>query len=720
MKVLLSWVRDFVDVPGTPDEVGRRLSLRGLALEGIEPAPPGTLPPGRTDEGPDAIMDFEVTANRPDCLSVLGIAREIACAFDLPLRVPGPGASGLLKTPDLHVVDRDVLPVTIEAPDLCGRYAASVAEIRPGPSPAWMQARLQALGVRPISNIVDITNYVLLEIGYPMHAFDFTRLAGPAIVVRRARAGEALTTLDGRRRTLDTDVLVIADAERASAIAGVMGGADSEVAMHTSKIVLEAAWFDPRSIRATSKRLGIRTEASYRYERGADVTAPLRAMARALSLIEITGAGTSPGTVRDEYPNVVTPTTISLSVQHVQSLLGMHVPPADVERILHALGFKVRTLGGWQAAAPDAPVPMSVPGTSWQIEVPGWRVDVRRPVDVIEEIGRHYGFEHLPSTFPGVEQAPPPSDPRIARDARVRRAMLGMGFSEAISFAFIEDRAAAPFAEREQPAATDTARDGLVRLANPLSEKFSTMRPSLIAGLVDAISHNRRHGRRDIRLFEIGTRFTPHGEQRAVAFAWTGLATPDHWSGGRRDVDFFDVKGVVEQLAALMWVAPTFEPAAIDYLVDGRAAAIVVDGRRAGVVGLLDAAIAEARDVPRGDLVYVGEVNLDALDARATRPGPVEPLPRFPSVVRDISILVDDVLSANTVRGTIRAAAPRTLVTVREFDRYQGEGVPEGKVSLSLRLTFQAHDRTLTDDEVHDAMQRVAAALASDLGAVQR
>lgn len=708
MKVLLSWIRDFVDVPDTPEAVGARLSLRGLALEGIEPAPAGVLPPGRTDEGPDAVMDFEVTANRPDCLSVLGIAREIACAYGLPLRQPAASAVGILQTPD--VKPGDALPVTIEEPELCARYTAGIAEIEPGPSPAWMQARLQALGVRAISNIVDITNYVLLELGHPMHAFDAARLEGPAIVVRRARGGESLRTLDGKMRELDPEMLVIADAQRPSALAGVMGGADSEVGSSTRRVVFESAWFKPQSIRATSKRLGLKTEASYRFERGADLTATVRAMARALALVELTGAGQRVEGTVDAFPTPFEPTLVTLSMEHVRRLLGMDVPVAEVERILAALGFSLRPLGGWQASAPEAAAPMAVAAGAWQVQAPPWRVDVRRPVDLIEEVGRHYGFEHLPATFPGVEQAPPPSDRRVARDGRVRRAMLGMGFSEAITFAFIERRAAAPFAD-----------DGMIELANPLSEKFAVMRPSLLPGLLDAVSHNRRRERRDIRLFEIGTRFTPRGEERALAFAWTGLATPDHWSGGRRDVDFFDAKGVVEQIAALLWRTPSWVPVSVDSLVDGRRAGLVLDDRLVGVFGLLEPSVAESRGVPRGDLVYVAELDLDAVAREALpRTRAVEPLPRFPSAVRDISILIDDTLSAETVRGTIRAAAPSTLVAVREFDRYTGKGVPEGKVSLSLRLTFQAPDRTLTDEEVHHAMDGVAAALVTSLGAVQR
>jgi phenylalanyl-tRNA synthetase beta chain len=711
VKVILSWIRDFVDVPGPPEDVGRRMSLCGLALEGLEPAPPGVLPPGRTDEGPDAVMDFDVTANRPDCLSVLGIAREVATAYRLPLRVPGAHAPGFLRTPELTPATSAELSVTIDEPDLCARYAAAVADVRIGPSPSWLQARLHAVGVRPISNVVDITNYVLLELGHPMHAFDMARLAGPAIVVRRARAGESLTTLDGKARSLSTDVLVIADAERAAAIGGVMGGADSEVRNDTRRIVLESAWFKPQSVRATSKRLGLRTEASHRFERGADRTAPVRAMARACALLRLTGAGEPSGSVIDAYPAPFEPAVLTVSRADIDALLGVAVPADDVEQILRGLGFVVRPLGGWHAAAPESAVPMAAVGDAWQVDVPGWRPDVSRGVDVIEEVGRHLGFEHLPATFPGVEHAPPPSDARIERDARVRRALLGAGFSEAVTFAFIDRVAAASFLDGDEP----------LELANPLSEKFTTLRPSLIPGLIDAVSHNRRHGRRDVRLFEIGTRFGSRGETRAAAVAWTGLATPDHWSGGRRDVDFFDVKGTVEQLGALFAVTPSFEPARAGYLVPGRTAAVLVEGVRVGIVGQLDAAVADAREMPRGDLTCVAEVDLDALSARQPAWGRrVDPLPRHPSAVRDISILVDDTLSAEAVRGTIRAAAPATLVSVQEFDRYHGKGIPEGKISLALRLTFQAPDRTLTDQEVADAVEGVARVLTETMGAVRR
>jgi len=563
-----------------------------------------------------------------------------------------------------------------------------------GPSPKWMQDRLAMCGVRPISNIVDITNYVMLELGQPMHAFDLAKMRQGKIVVRRAKAGESMTTLDGKKRTLSGDMLVIADAECAEDIGGVMGGASSEISSATKRVAFEAAYFAPSQIRSTSKKLGLKTEASSRFERGADRTAPPRAMARALQLLEQIGAGSFTGDATDNYPTPYQPRTTHLDRARIRGLLGMDVPDESVTRILSSLDFD-----------PE------MTSTGWIVTAPPWRVDMHRQVDLIEEVGRHHGFEHLPTTFPGVEQAPPPSDPRIARDRRARTALLGIGFSEAISFAFIASKAAEPFLDGQEP----------VAIANPLSELFTTMRPSLLSGVIDAVSHNRRHGRPDVRLFEIGTRFSPDGETRGAGFAWTGLATPDHWSGARRAVDFYDVKGVVEQLAAEYQVTPSFSETKKSYLVEGRTAAIVVNGKTIGVFGQLAPAIAAARDLPATDEIYAGEIDLDALSAAA----PAETLraaalPKYPSVVRDVSILVADTLSAETVRGTIRSAAPETLIQIREFDRYQGKGIPDGKVSVSFRLTFQSPDRTLTDDEVQAAMQRIMDALTDNLQAVQR
>ena len=682
MKILLSWLRDFVDVPGSPEEIARTMSVRGFAVEGIEPVGDA-----------DAVLDFEITANRPDCMSVMGMAREVATAYGLQVRRPVVGAEQLALT-SLKDVDKADIDVVIDNADLCLRYAGAVADVTVGPSPPWLQARLQAAGVRPISNIVDVTNYVLLEMGQPMHAFDLATLAGAQIRVRTARPGEKLRTLDGQVRELAPDMLVIADAERATALAGVMGGADSEVTGGTTAIVLESAYFNPRSVRRTSKLVGLKTEASMRFERGADPRLPVTAMERAAALLEAIGAGKARGTVVDRYPTRVEPGVVRLRRAKIAGLLGADIPDADVKRILESLGFALK----------EAP-----PG--WDISVPTRRVDVQREVDLIEEVARHYGFDRLPVTFPALTAAPPPVDPRITRARQLRAALTAAGFSEAVTFGFIAEAAAAPFA----------AEGDLVPIANPLSENFAVLRPSALPGLVDAVAHNRRREQRDVRLFEIGNRFTRSaGERRAVACVWTGTAGADHWGGGAREVDFFDIKGIAERIAQVARAEVRAEAHREGWLVPGRTAAMLTNGSRVGVVGQLSPAITERHGLAPGEAVYAAEIDLDALDTAAAAELRFEPLPKYPSVVRDVSILVDDTVAAADIRTTIRAAAPATLVRVREFDRYQGQGIPENKVSLSLRLTFRSSDRTLTDAEVQDAMQRVVAALQERHSAIQR
>ena len=713
MKILVSWLRDFVDVTASPEDIARTMSVRGFAVESMEPV--GT-------DG-DAVLDFEVTANRPDCMSVMGMAREVAAVYGLPVRRPAvrgssqptaPAAardgdsSGASSGPDLRLtslkaVDKSDIDVLIENSELCPRYAGAVADVTVGASPQWMQSRLQAAGVRPISNLVDITNYVLLEMGQPMHAFDLAKLTGAQIRVRTASAGESLKTLDGQVRELAPDMLVIADAERPVAIAGVMGGADSEMTGDTQVIVFESAYFNPLSVRRTSKRLGLKTEASTRFERGADPRLPVTAMERACALLEMIGAGRARGTVVDRYPARVEPTMLQLRRAKIAGLLGVVVPDADVKRILESLGFALR-----ETADPST----GLGAGGWDVTVPMRRVDVAREVDLIEEVARHYGFDRLPSTFPALASAPPPLDPRIGRARHLRTIMTAAGFSEAMTFGFVAEPAAAPFAP-----------DGdLVPIANPLSENFAVLRPSALPSLVDAVAHNRRREQRDVRLFEIGARFSrSRGERRSVACAWTGAAAGEHWSGGARDVDFFDMKGVVERIGEALRLAVRTEPHRERWLVPGRSAAVMTNGTRIGVVGQLTPAIAAAHGLPANDPVYVAEIDLDAAEQAAPRDDArIEPLPRYPSVTRDISILIDETLAAAIVRATVRDAAPDILVRVREFDRYQGKGVPEGKVSLSLRLTFRSSDRTLTDSEVQSAMDAIIAVLKDRNGAVQR
>ena len=694
MKLPYHWLRELVAVPDDVETVAGKLALRGFEVASIE-------------HGREPAIDFDITANRPDCLSIIGLAREAAAAYGLPLRAP---EQSMPPAGMPHPLE-----VTIEDAERCPRYCAQLFEVRPGAvTPSWIAARLDACGVRSISPVVDVTNYVMLEMGQPTHAFDHAKLAGRALRIRRARPGETLRTLDGVQRTLDDRTLVIADAERAQAVAGVMGGADSEIGAGTRVMVLESAYFHPASVRRASKKLGLKTEASTRFERGADIAAAPAAIVRAAALLQQIGAAAPLGSTIDRYPAPREPLAVRLRASRITHVLGVSVPDALVPGMLEPLGFTVS--GDQDTARADR---ASDARAQWRVTVPSFRVDVQREIDLIEEVARHDGYAGLPATFPALRSPQPAPDGRTLRDRTARRILAACGFSEAMTFAFIEAAAADPFGE----AGT------LVPVANPLSETFAVLRPSLLPGLVDAAAHNRRREHQEIRLFETGTRFDSRGERRAVSGVWTGAAAPLHWSAPPRPVDFFDVKGVVETLARALGVEVVCTPASIPSFVDGRTAVVTLAPEHAspskaaalGVLGQISPAVLEARGFPPKDPLFGFEIDLDGLEKHGPRHDlRAAPLPRFPSVVRDMSLLVDDALPAATVRGTIRSAAPATLERIAEFDRYRGKGVPEGHVSLSLRLTFRSPDRTLTDGEVDDAMREIVAVLHQRHGAIRR
>ena len=671
MKLPVAWLREFAEVPDDVNEVARRLASCGFEVAEVD----------------GDVVDFEITANRPDCLSVYGLAREASVAFGVGLQSP-PGG------PDGEVSASGPVPVSIDDPG-CGRYALALVEVTVGPSPTWLALRLEAAGIRPINNVVDVTNYVMLEIGHPMHAFDADKLAGPEIRVRRARAGEPLTTLDGQDRKLDDTMLAIADGDRAVALAGVMGGADSEVSGATIMIALESAWFQPAAVRATSRHLVLKTEASARFEKGADIEAPPQAIRRAMELFEKIGAGRATGGILDVYPEAATPRTVGLLRARLARLLGDAVPDDAIVRILSGLGFTVDATDG-----------------GWQVRVPSFRVDVTREADLIEEVGRHWGFDRLPVTFPALRSVSREPHPRIGQNRRLRRILSGAGLQEASTFTFIEQAAAAPFAP---------SPDALVAIANPLSEKFSTLRPSLLPGLLDAVAYNRRRGRPDVEFYEVGTTFAASGERPCVAWLMTGDRV-QHWSGEDRQADFYDSMGVADLVAEVAGFAYDVEAADdVPWFVPGRTARLMVRDvtppMAAGVVGQLQPRLAAMRGFDQPEPIFGGELDLTTWFAKG--PGHlvgsaprIEPIPKHPSVVRDLSLVVDERLPAAELRGTIRSNAPGTLVAVREFDRYQGKGVPKDQVSLSLRLTFRAPDRTLTDAEVQQALDTVVTALA--------
>jgi len=670
MKVPVSWLEEFVAVKVEPERLAEALTLVGLAVEGIDKT------------GGDAVLDVDVTTNRVDCMNVYGVAREVAAIYGLPLRPLD------VQVQENGAPASQALRVTIEAPDLCPRFCGRVLDVRLGPSPAWVRDRLAQVGVRPINNVVDLTNYVMMEMGHPSHAFDLARVPEGHLNVRWARPGEKLKTLDGVERLLDERMGVVAGPESALALAGVMGGATSEVSDDTQVIALEAAYWDPPSIRRTAKALGMHTEASHRFERGADSEAAATATSRIAHLVEKIGAGSSRPGLIEALGQLKGRRELPLRIARIEQVLGAVVPADRVETILGRLGFA--TAAGKASA-------------SLTVQVPSWRGDVAREIDLVEEVARHHGLDRLPSTLPPA-RLPGGLSLRQTRERRLREVLVGAGLAEAVNFGLVDRSQAQAFGEA-----------GVV-LRNPLSSDLDALRSSLLPGLVTNLEANLRQGRRDVALFEVGRVFAPPRpsealpvEEDRLALLVTGALRPRHWSEKSAAADFFTAKGLLEALAIRLDEPELTvgEAAGLPaFLNPGRAATVRA---RDGVVGFAGAL---HPDVQRGldlrDEVVVAELRLTGWLDRPSASARARPLDRFPSVTRDLSLVVDAELSAADLVARIRRAGGDTLRAVDIRDRYRGEPIPEGKVSLTVGLRFQDGARTLTGDDVQVAVDKVA------------
>lgn len=638
----------------------------------------------------DEILDIDITPNRPDLLSVVGVAREVAALYKLPLTVPPAGLSEGGRPAREHAA------VTIEDARGCPRYIARVITgVSVGPSPSWMQRRLIACGMRPISGPVDVTNYVLLELGHPQHAFDLAKLRGRAIVVRRPRKGErSLTTLDGVERALERDDVLICDAEGPVAVGGIMGGAESEVGEGTSEILLEAAYFAPQRILRTARRMGLRTEASVRFERGADPEAPPAAAARAAGLIAQVCAGTVSEEAIDVHPKPVKVRPIRLRVARANDVLGIRETPEDMAAGLTSLGCAVA----------------SQTRTSIRVVPPSFRPDLKIEDDLIEEVARLYSYERIPATLPSSGRVGGLT-PEQTRRRLARRLMLGAGLSEAQTLSMLP-----PSLPDRLGLAGDHPWRNTLALANPLSEEESVLRPSLIPGLLLVASKNLARRNTTVSLFEIGNTFTPSAEELPsedlrVGWLQTG-PVPTSWHRPHRDFDFFDAKGVLMRLAEGLGVdGLRLEAAEREPMHPGRCARVTLGGQEVGVVAELHPRAARALDL--ASRVAVGELSLAQLIASATTAAAGE-LPRFPAVSRDLALLVPAPTPAAEVEQIIRGAGGDLLEAVEVFDVYPGEefGRP-GKVSLAFSLSFRHPDRTLTDTEVGEVMAVIQAASTS-------
>lgn len=643
----------------------------------------------------DVVLEIEVTPNRPDCLSIFGIAREVAALTRGRLRPP-PAA----LTEDQPEVET-LAAVTIEDPDLCRRFTARVITgVTVRPSPAWLAQRLRAAGLRPINNVVDVTHYVMWELGHPLHAFDHALLQGQRIVVRRARPGETLVTLDGQTRTLGDATLVIADAERAVGVAGVMGGANTEVTAATRTILLEAAWFKPGSIRRTARALGLSTEASYRFERGADIDGIAEVQARAAALIaDLAGGRVARGLI-DVYPAPRPRLELGLRLSRISRVIGACPPKPSVGEILQSLGFPTAERDG-----------------GFAVVVPSFRRDVAIEDDLVEEVARVWGYGEIPSTLPsGTLTLTRRPRPVVAQDA-VRDALTAAGYQEAVTISLVN-----PAYLAHVGMAPDDPR--ILALQNPLAADRSVLRPTLLFGLLEAIQTNVRRQAPDVRLFELGRVFESQGagklalEETRIGIVLTGLRAPRSWFSGKARTDVFDAKGAVETVAEALGrgevtVGPLDETAA-PYLEEGRGATVVAEGSAVGVMGELRPAVQRAFDLPAP--VFFAELSLDRLEALPGRQVVHRPLPRFPAVQRDLAVVLPAGVPAVEAARAIQAIPNPYLKRVTLFDVYTGEQVGAGRKSLAYSLLYQADDRTLTDSEVNAMHREVVERLRQSLG----
>jgi phenylalanyl-tRNA synthetase beta chain len=639
-----------------------------------------------------ATMDVEVTSNRPDCMGHLGVARELAAGLDRPMKVDFmPAFTGKAEP-----AGRDLVKVSIDDTDLCSRYIGGVITgVKVGHSPEWVQRRLRACGVRPINNIVDITNYVLLEYAQPLHAFDRTKLSGGEVHVRRARAGEKLLCLDGVERELTPEMLVIADAEKPVAIAGVIGGEETAVTDATTDVLLEAATFNGPSVRQTARAFGMRTEASARFEKGLPAELALAGARRAAALIAELAGGAVHREWADVYPRPQEPVRIRLKPWLVDEVLGIHVPLEDSEAILIRLGFHVRVLGDGE----------------WDVLPPVFRLDVTIAEDLVEEVGRVWGYDRVPPTLPGRRRDRwTPSTPSMGRRLDAARLVLaGAGFTETWNPALVSGRM------------LEQLRVGAraLRVSNALSDDMDTLRTSLLPSLVNVVALNRDRGRGDVKVYEIAAAFLarvgdkttqqPEEPQRLGVVADAGTTA----ESGR--TAFYAMKSVLDACINELGAPPcTFQRASAELFHPGRCAAVFLDGRQLGYLGEIHPSVVRGANL-EGRLVAM-EIDLEPVLAAA---GTVRarPLPRFPAIERDLAVVVDEHVAAGALLATIKEAGRDSLESTRPFDEYRGAQVADGSKSVAFALTFRSPERTLTDAEVDNVMAEIKLALEKKHGA---
>jgi phenylalanyl-tRNA synthetase beta chain len=692
MKVVYNWLKDFVDVAASPDELASRLALSGTNIGGVEKGPHG------------AVIDAEVSSNRPDCLGHYGIAREVGAIYKLPLKaiLPKP-VEGPTKA-------SDAVQVEIQAPELCGRFTARVIRgVKIQPSPPWLRERLEAAGVASISNVVDISNYVMLELGQPLHTYDYDLVRDHRIVVRKAKLGEKTRTLDGVERTFDPGLCMISDGDgsRAVGIGGVMGGAETEISFSTKNVLIECAWFDPIATRRAARILKLHTEASTRYGRGADPEMPELASRRAAELILQLAGGELLSGVVDVYPGKRTPKKIRITRAELLRLMGADVPDRELEASLSALGFAPVRVDQNRGASESLLA-------AWECTQPSWRAEVEREIDLIEEVARIYGLDKFPPRLPAARQGAARL-PHYEAETRVRERLIGLGYREILTIPHVaEDRDALFRPADAQPA----------RLANPLSEEAGVLRSTGIVTMAAALEWNLNHGQRNVRLFEIGSHYRLNGttsaETRVLTIGATGEAREKDLYDAARDYSFADLKGDIDAVGHLAGHF-SWQNGGADWQHAARRCRVSLGSEEIGEAGQLARRVAERLKLRQE--VFLAELRLEPVYAaiRTLKDSRrYQPLPRFPAVERDFSLLLAEGTHFSDVSNAIRSLNVVEIASIEATDLFRGKNVPAGKYSLLVRVTFQSREATLTDAQITDFSTRIVAALEKQLGAQLR
>lgn len=693
MKVQVDWLKEYTEIDVPADELGHVLTMAGLEIESHETV---DLPDGEKSE----VLELNVTPNRGYCLSHIGVAREVSALLKKSLKLSDPIKALEVASGAVAVGDR----VSVEnlEPELCPRYCALVIEnVKVGPSPKWLKDRLLAIGLRPINNIVDITNFVMMEYGQPLHAFDWDLLTGNKIVIRRAKKGEPFASLDGTELKLESDALVIADSDRPVALAGIMGGTNSQVSETTSHVVLESACFDPATVRKGSKKYGLRSDSSYRFERGVDWNGVVSAQARAALLIkELAGGEICSGRI-DIYPEAGKPIVVPLRVSRVNQLLGGSFSAEQIQDLLSRLGMEI-----------------AEPSETMQVKIPSFRPDLSREVDLIEEIARIDGFDKVGTVFPVAGVRPVKISARQKIIKKVREVLCCTGFSETVHYSFIENAHAEEF-----KTAFASEQDQLIVLKNPLSSENDTMRTSLIPGLLKTAALNLSKGQKPLKLFEVGSVYFsgPDGNRTEKAVLSAIVLGPYEltpWKPRGKEYDFYDLKGTLETLVEHLHLKLETSPGGKPFLMKGKSVRVHVNDMELGYLAQVDPEQKPVHEM--GQNIYALELDLGALENAISSSLQFQQIAKFPETYRDISILVDRQVTSQQVADLILKIGSPLIQKVELYDHFEGKKIQADKKSLTFALSFQSAERTLSDEEVTPLFERIIQTLESELGASLR